>query len=47
VVVGELADGRVRVDANVENATTDDPIDFGQSKRILRAYLEALDGRVG
>ena len=47
VVIGELDDGRVRVDANVENASTDDPIDFGQSKRILRAYLAALDARTG
>ena len=46
VVVSDQGDGRVRVDANAENVTADDPVDFGESKRILRRYLEALDARM-
>ncbi len=46
VVVRDQGDGRVRVDANAENVTADDPVDFGESKRIVRRYLEALDARM-
>ncbi len=46
VVIRDQGDGRVRVDANAENVTADDPVDFGESKRIVRRYLEALDARM-
>jgi len=45
VIIGEEDEGLVRVDANVENVS-DEVIDFGESQRILRRYLEALDHRM-
>lgn len=45
VIIGEEDDGLVRVDANVENVS-DEVIDFGESQRILRRYLQALDRRL-
>jgi hypothetical protein len=47
VVVRELEEGRIRVDANAESASEDEPIDFGRSGRIVRDYLNALDARLG
>lgn len=46
VVVRELEDGRVRVDANAESASEDEHIDFGRSGKIVRRYLEAMDRRI-
>ncbi len=46
VVVRELEDGRVRVDANAESVSEDEHIDFGRSGRIVREYLEAMDRRI-
>jgi hypothetical protein len=46
VVVREVAEGRVRVDANAETVSEDSEIDFGRSGRIVRDYLNALDRRV-
>ena len=46
VVISDKGEGRVRVDANAENVTADDQVDFGESKRIVRRYLEALDARM-
>ena len=46
VVVRELEDGRVRVDANAESVSDDSEVDFGRSGRIVRNYLAALDRRV-
>jgi hypothetical protein len=45
VVIGEDAGGLVRVDANVQNVS-DEVVDFGESQRLLRRYLRALDGRL-
>jgi hypothetical protein len=46
VVVRELEDGRVRVDANAETVSDDEHIDFGRSGKIVRRYLEAMDRRI-
>ncbi len=46
VVITDLGNGRVRVDANAESATKDRIIDFGRSSGIVRDYLDALDYRV-
>lgn len=46
VVIREVADGRIRVDANAESVSEEDIIDFGKSGRIVRDYLEAMDYRV-
>jgi hypothetical protein len=46
VVVREVEDGRVRVDANAETVSEDEVIDFGRSGRIVRDYLKALDTRM-
>ena len=46
VVVREVGDGRVRVDANAETVSEDSEIDFGRSGRIVRDYLRALDARL-
>ena len=46
VVITDLGNGRVRVDANAETATEDRVIDFGMSGDIVRDYLDALDYRV-
>jgi hypothetical protein len=46
VVVRELEDGRVRVDANAESVSEDSDIDFGRSGRIVRDYLKAMDQRM-
>ena len=46
VVITDLGNGRVRVDANAEAVTEDRVIDFGRSSGIVRDYLDALDYRV-
>ena len=46
IVVRDLGDGRVQVDANAETVSADRVIDFGKSKSIMREYLEALDARM-
>jgi len=46
VVVRELEDGRVRVDANAETVSEDSEIDFGRSGKIVKRYLEAMDRRI-
>lgn len=46
VVITDLGNGRVRVDANAESASEDRIIDFGRSTGIVRDYLDALDYRV-
>ncbi len=46
VVVRELDDGRVRVDANAETVSEDSEIDFGRSGKIVKRYLEAMDRRI-
>ena len=46
VVITDLGNGRVRVDANAETATEDRVIDFGMTGDIVRDYLDALDYRV-
>jgi hypothetical protein len=46
IVVQEVEEGRVRVDANAETFSEDEVIDFGKSGRIVRDYLKALDSRV-
>ena len=46
VVVREMEDGRVRVDANAESVSDDEYVDFGRSGKIVRKYLEAMDRRV-
>jgi hypothetical protein len=46
VVVTDLGNGTVRVDANAESATPDQAVDLGESVRVLRRYLRALDGRL-
>ena len=46
VVVTDLGDGRVRVDANAETFSEDKVIDFGRSSGIVRDYLTALDSHV-
>lgn len=46
VVVTDLGDGRVRVDANAETFSDDKVIDFGRSSGIVRDYLAALDSHV-
>ena len=46
VVVTDLGDGRVRVDANAETVSEGKVIDFGRSGGIVRDYLTALDSQV-
>ncbi|MFH1765273.1 MAG: hypothetical protein ABIF09_13880 [Gemmatimonadota bacterium] len=46
VVVREVREGAVRVDANAESVSEDSEIDFGRSGRIVRDYLKALDARL-
>jgi len=46
VVVREVEEGRVRVDANAESFSEEEVIDFGRSGRIVRDYLEAMDRRL-
>jgi hypothetical protein len=46
VVVREVADGRIRVDANAESYSEDEVVDFGRSGRIVRDYLNAMDRRM-
>ena len=46
VVVREVEEGRVRVDANAESVSEDEVIDFGRSKRIVRDFLTAMDRRL-
>jgi hypothetical protein len=46
VVVRDLGDGRVQVDANAETVSEDRWVDFGKSKSIMLEYLEALDARM-
>jgi hypothetical protein len=46
VVVREVDEGRVRVDANAESFSEDEHIDFGRSKDIVRDYLRAMDTRL-
>ncbi len=46
VVVTDLGDGRVRVDANAETVSDGKVIDFGRSSGIVRNYLAALDSHV-
>ena len=46
VVVRELEDGRVRVDANAESVSEDEYIDFGRSGKIVKNYLAAIDRRL-
>ena len=46
IVVRDLGDGRVQVDANAETVSEDRVVDFGKSKSTMREYLEALDARM-
>jgi hypothetical protein len=46
VVVREVEEGRVRVDANAESFSEDEIIDFGRSQDIVRDYLRAMDTRL-
>ncbi|MCP4662699.1 MAG: hypothetical protein GY856_45480 [bacterium] len=46
VVIRDLGSGRVRVDANAESFSEDEPVDFGLSRQIVRNYLHALDERL-
>jgi hypothetical protein len=46
VVVTDLGDGRVRVDANAEGFSDDTIVDFGRAAGIVRDYLAALDHQV-
>ena len=46
VVVREVEQGRVRVDANAESFSEDEVIDFGRSGRIVKDYLRAMDARL-
>ena len=46
IVVREVEEGRVRVDANAETFSEDQHIDFGRSGRIVRDYLRAMDSRL-
>ena len=46
VVVREVEEGRIRVDANAESFSEDRFIDFGKSGRMVREYLEAMDRRL-
>lgn len=46
VVVREVEEGRIRVDANAESYSEDEVIDFGRSGRIVRDYLRAMDRRL-
>ena len=46
VVVRDMGDGRVRVDANAETVSDDEYIDFGRAKGLVRDFLEALDKRM-
>lgn len=46
VVIREVEEGRVRVDANAESVSEDEVIDFGRSQNIVRDYLRAMDGRL-
>lgn len=45
VIVDTDDGGAVRVDANVQNLS-EDPVDLGESHRILERYLDALDRRL-
>jgi len=46
VVVREVEDGKIRVDANAESFSEEEVIDFGRSGRIVRDFLEAMDRRL-
>ncbi len=46
VVVREVEDGRVRVDANAQTVSEDQYVDFGRSARIVKDYLKAMDKRL-
>ncbi len=46
VVLTDMGDGRVRVDANAEAFSEDTVVDFGRSSGIVRRYLAALDRHV-
>ncbi len=46
VVVREVGEGKIRVDANAESFSEDEIVDFGRSGRIVRDYLEAMDRRL-
>ena len=46
IVVREVEEGRVRVDANAETFSEDQHIDFGRSGRIVKDYLQAMDSRL-
>lgn len=46
IVVREVGEGRVRVDANAETFSEDQHIDFGRSGRIVKDYLHAMDSRL-
>ncbi len=47
IVVRDLGDGWVRVDANAQTSTEDRVVDFGASERIVHRYLAALERRMG
>jgi hypothetical protein len=46
VVIREVDEGRVRVDANAESFSENEYIDFGKSGRIVKDYLRAMDSRL-
>jgi len=46
VVVRDLGDGRIRVDANAETVSEDQKVDFGRAKGLVRDFLAALDRRM-
>lgn len=46
VVIRDLGSGQIRVDANAESFSEDEPVDFGLSRRLVRDYLQALDERL-
>ncbi|MGD8276428.1 MAG: hypothetical protein PVH00_00315 [Gemmatimonadota bacterium] len=46
VVVRDLGDGRIRVDANASTVSEDQKVDFGRSKGLVRDFLSALDRRM-
>ena len=46
VVVRDLGDGRIRVDANASTVTEEQRVDFGRSKGLVRDFLAALDRRM-
>ncbi len=43
IVVRDLGDGWVRVDANAEMVTEENVVDFGRSNRLVKKYLRSLD----